>query len=694
MTPEADLELVNPPRAGTTPRLDKVIARQHAGEIDAFFPDQPSASSFPAWWRRSGWERFWRWAEDRVELRARLRRLGERPANELNSRRQITEHQFRVNAQRSVAEPPELFVAPAISGATVAVHDGAVNFDDEPSGGREEICDGAADDDLPAERSAELSRVDGGPERGFGRGQMAAHERGTVGEQRRAGEVVMASAQIDLLGPAKRPGSSSPGAEAMPGARREARAAPSPGGACAPLARARPLRRAEAERAFAERFGHCRCCSPRARAPPKRARAALQAALERQPELARQQAWSGDDAFAQQPLPSRASRRRAGIGEGQGTRRLRAQRAQASNRQLTQFYHASPRGSPSTRARAEHAGGGQHDNPLNLVDPSGFLPGDPVPPSLGHGPGRLDRSRADGPKFNKDDPATWNDTYRKTWKSPHKKTSSDKNREQPSAPAGDGSKAHPDAAQAGSADGTKGVAQPDRAATDHGTGNPGESVDEGQRNNGTKPRPGVGSTIVDDVTVVVGIVNGEGPSDRGQSGGIPGGQCEGSRCISGPGVQAAWVVIVIFGNKLGSKAKGLWEAVKAAGAAAKKVAGKVVDAAADRVAKAVGRRAAARGGFRIVEQVDDVVEIAGKIAGNEIRVLANISREGGTLFLRQVHIQGPGAGKVGVKGLFDAAREFGRSQGASKVVIEGAKRSTGAGNQRGAVPRVWEILVE
>jgi RHS repeat-associated protein len=102
----------------------------------------------------------------------------------------------------------------------------------------------------------------------------------------------------------------------------------------------------------------------------------------------------------------------------------------------------------------------------------------------------------------------------------------------------------------------------------------------------------------------------------------------------------------------------------------------------------------AKDGLRIVEQVDDIVEIAGKVGGHQIRVLANMSREGETLFLRQAHIQGPGPGKVGVKGLFGAVREFGRSQGASKVVIEGAKRTTGAGSQKGAVPRVWEILVK
>jgi hypothetical protein len=98
--------------------------------------------------------------------------------------------------------------------------------------------------------------------------------------------------------------------------------------------------------------------------------------------------------------------------------------------------------------------------------------------------------------------------------------------------------------------------------------------------------------------------------------------------------------------------------------------------------------------LRIVEQVDEIVELAGTAGGHEIRVLANMSREGNTLFLRQAHIQGPGAGKVSVKGLFDAVREFGKSQGVEKVVVEGAKRATGAGNQAGAVPRAWEIVVK
>ncbi|MGC4070818.1 MAG: hypothetical protein QM784_40315 [Polyangiaceae bacterium] len=110
-------------------------------------------------------------------------------------------------------------------------------------------------------------------------------------------------------------------------------------------------------------------------------------------------------------------------------------------------------------------------------------------------------------------------------------------------------------------------------------------------------------------------------------------------------------------------------------------------------ATVAGARAAPRS-MRIVEQVDDIVEIAGTVGGHEIRVMANMSIKDGTLYLRQAHIQGPGAGKVGVKAMFDAIREFGKSQRVAKVVVEGAKRTTGAGNQRGAVPRAWEILVK
>jgi hypothetical protein len=72
------------------------------------------------------------------------------------------------------------------------------------------------------------------------------------------------------------------------------------------------------------------------------------------------------------PLPIRAKSCEPGLREGQGPRRRRAQRAQAS--------------SPSTRARAEQAGGGQQDwsqginrysyvfnDPINQTDPSGFI---------------------------------------------------------------------------------------------------------------------------------------------------------------------------------------------------------------------------------------------------------------------------------------------------------------------------------
>lgn len=41
-----------------------------------------------------------------------------------------------------------------------------------------------------------------------------------------------------------------------------------------------------------------------------------------------------------------------------------------------------------------------------------------------------------------------------------------------------------------------------------------------------------------------------------------------------------------------------------------------------------------------------------------------------------------------------ALARFGKTQGVEKIVIEGAKRTTGKGNQKGAVPRVWEVMVK
>jgi hypothetical protein len=74
--------------------------------------------------------------------------------------------------ESAVAEAGEFAVAAGVRGAAARVV-GAVHFDDEVLRGSDEVSDVTAEWDLAAEPSAELSRVDGGPEFLFGRGEGA-----------------------------------------------------------------------------------------------------------------------------------------------------------------------------------------------------------------------------------------------------------------------------------------------------------------------------------------------------------------------------------------------------------------------------------------------------------------------------------------------------------------------------------------
>jgi hypothetical protein len=97
---------------------------------------------------------------------------------------------------------------------------------------------------------------------------------------------------------------------------------------------------------------------------------------------------------------------------------------------------------------------------------------------------------------------------------------------------------------------------------------------------------------------------------------------------------------------------------------------------------------------KVVEQVDDVILLEAKVAnGRVLQVAANVSLEGDTLFLRKAHIEGAAPGEVGVKGLFDLARDLGKANNAKEVVIEGGRRTTGIGKIRGSVPRPIRVKV-
>ena len=58
-------------------------------------------------------------------------------------------------------------------------------------------------------------------------------------------------------------------------------------------------------------------------------------------------------------------------------------------------------------------------------------------------------------------------------------------------------------------------------------------------------------------------------------------------------------------------------------------------------------------------------------------VVESVQKIDGKLILNSLDMQGSLAGKVGVKGLYAIARQLGRDQGVSQVVINGNIRSSG-----------------
>jgi hypothetical protein len=89
--------------------------------------------------------------------------------------------------------------------------------------------------------------------------------------------------------------------------------------------------------------------------------------------------------------------------------------------------------------------------------------------------------------------------------------------------------------------------------------------------------------------------------------------------------------------------------------------------------------------IRIVETDGVVVELAATTANGDIRVITEMTKQGDTLVLRGLHIDGPGAGSLGLRGLRNLAADLGRQQEAKQVTIYGGTRTTGA--NPGHVPR-------
>jgi hypothetical protein len=88
---------------------------------------------------------------------------------------------------------------------------------------------------------------------------------------------------------------------------------------------------------------------------------------------------------------------------------------------------------------------------------------------------------------------------------------------------------------------------------------------------------------------------------------------------------------------------------------------------------------------RVVETDGDVVRWVATTPKGNIEMIAKVTRDGDTLHLNGLHIDGPGGNELGIRGIRDLAVDLGRQHGVKKLVVHGGTRTTGA--NPGRVPR-------
>lgn len=90
---------------------------------------------------------------------------------------------------------------------------------------------------------------------------------------------------------------------------------------------------------------------------------------------------------------------------------------------------------------------------------------------------------------------------------------------------------------------------------------------------------------------------------------------------------------------------------------------------------------AAKGVGRVFTQTakdGDLLFYSTKIGDNVIEFGGNFSKSNGTLTIKNFDIDGALTNKLGIRGIKDIVTDFGRQQGVNQVIIQGAKRTTGA----------------
>jgi hypothetical protein len=72
---------------------------------------------------------------------------------------------------------------------------------------------------------------------------------------------------------------------------------------------------------------------------------------------------------------------------------------------------------------------------------------------------------------------------------------------------------------------------------------------------------------------------------------------------------------------------------------------------------------------------------------------SDISTDGDTINLENLHIDGPGANTMGPKKMIGLVKQFGKSRGANTVKIKGGTRTTGARAGKNMKPKEIEVKV-
>ena len=95
--------------------------------------------------------------------------------------------------------------------------------------------------------------------------------------------------------------------------------------------------------------------------------------------------------------------------------------------------------------------------------------------------------------------------------------------------------------------------------------------------------------------------------------------------------------------------------------------------------------------IRIADRDGDIVEIIAQGKSGEITVIAEMTRSDDDLILRDAHIDGVGPGASSIGELKQLAREFAQQQGASRIIIYGGVRTTGAKPGRRPRPIIIDV---